>query len=45
MGAHGSGDLSAALLGSVSHAVLKASPVPVTFVRERAAETDVEAED
>ncbi len=34
MGAHGSGDLSAALLGSVSHAVLKSSPVPVTFVRE-----------
>lgn len=33
MGAGGGGDLSAALLGSVSHAVLKASPVPVTFVR------------
>lgn len=33
MGAGGSGDLSSALLGSVSHAVLRASAVPVTFVR------------
>jgi nucleotide-binding universal stress UspA family protein len=33
MGAKGEGDLSAALSGSVSHAVLKSSPVPVTFVR------------
>lgn len=33
MGARGVGDLSAALLGSVSHAVVNASPVPVTLVR------------
>ncbi|MEP7283176.1 MAG: universal stress protein [Rubrivivax sp.] len=33
MGARGLGDVRAALFGSVSHAVLNASPVPVTAVR------------
>jgi len=35
MGARGMGPLSAAMVGSVSQAVLKSSPVPVTIVRPR----------
>ena len=35
MGARGMGPLSAAMVGAVSQAVLKSSPVPVTIVRPR----------
>ena len=44
MGARGMGDWQAALLGSVSQAVLSASPVPVTVVRlPEAAEANEDA--
>jgi len=33
IGAHGKGALASALLGSVSHALAHASPVPVTIVK------------
>ncbi|HEX9719310.1 MAG TPA: universal stress protein [Ramlibacter sp.] len=33
IGAHGKGAIASALLGSVSHALVHASPVPVTIVR------------
>jgi nucleotide-binding universal stress UspA family protein len=34
IGAHGKGAIASALLGSVSHALVHASPVPVTIVRQ-----------
>ena len=40
MGAHGSGGLRSALLGSVSHEMLHACPVPVTVVHPAEADDD-----
>ena len=45
VGAWGTGDLTAALLGSVSHEVLKASHLPVTVVRLAEAADEPAAED
>lgn len=38
IGAHGKGAIASALLGSISHALVHASPVPVTIVRQTEAE-------
>jgi nucleotide-binding universal stress UspA family protein len=42
MGSHGAGSLSSALLGSVSGALLRHSPVPVTVVRRSEPATDAQ---
>lgn len=45
MSTHGSGGLRAAMLGSVSHEMVRISPVPVTLVKPAAADEEAEADD